>query len=114
MDAQPGPANRLDITNEFLALRGVLQLNQTSYAKLFGMSKQALSKLESAAGRAKMSLPSLVMISYISRAIIQSPYFRNLSEPQREKVKRLNAMCCEYLDINLPICEITDSTLKKM
>lgn len=89
MDALLDPANRLDITTEFLALRSVLKLNQASYAKLFGMSKQALSKLEMSAGQSKMTFASILMISYSLKSITHHQCFNNFSEEQKDATFRL-------------------------
>ena len=105
-------ANRLDITNEFLALRSILRLNQVSYAKLFGMSKQALCKLESAMGQARMTFPSILMVSYTLASIIDHPNFSNFSEQQKQAVLNLNRVICEFIKRNKLDDKATNAILR--
>lgn len=106
--------NRLDITNMFLELRGILRLNQISFAKLFGMSKQALSKLESAMGQAKMTFPSILMISYTLISIMQHPCFENFNIHQKEAVTNLYEVISKYIEDTKPDEEVTNAILSSI
>ncbi len=106
--------NRLDITNMFLELRGVLHLNQISFAKLFGMSKQALSKLELAEGQAKMTFPSILMISYTLSFIMQHHCFENFNKSQKEAVINLYEIISKYVEATKPSQEETNAILNSI
>lgn len=102
MEVPLEPANRQIITNKFLALRGILQLNQTMYANLFGMSKQALCKLEATAGHSQMTFASILMIYYTLKEILNSPYFRNFNNEQKAKTQDLYEIVHSFVSATTP------------
>lgn len=93
-------AARLEITNRFLDLRQVLHLNQVSYARLFGLSKQGLSQLELNNGRSKMNLPTILMVGYILKEITHNSHFFKFDKEQQEKVLELQDMIFAFVNRN--------------
>lgn len=106
--------NRRYITNMFLELRNILGLNQVSFARLFGMSKQSLSKLELSMGKAKMTFPSILMISYTLSYIIQHNCFNNFNIEQKQAIINLDETILKYVEETKPDQEVTDAILNRI
>lgn len=99
------------ITKHFVELRKILGLNQSDFAYLFRMSRQAYSKLEKYQEEQKMNYSTIFMISYTILAIINHKNFTNMNENQRDKIIEIKDLIDCYLAENTKYDEIINQLI---